>query len=791
VENELFADNNGAMENVVPGVLLRLKATDIIHMAGLTTASLGQEYCHMGAVLKPQRQGASLSGTVRVAHASSRVALALIGELDEDASAGESRRYDVSITIQSTTSWDYICTCNERSERICAHAAALLYYWLAEPTAFVPIAQPAKKQEPERLPAPPKQSLKSYARPQAKSYAPAAPSIVETGQAPARAPEHETRITLPAGKVVELLQRYGQEELRSLAREYELTVTGLNKQQIIMALLEALQQPEAIRRVAASLEKAPRQLLAVITLSGGTVSEGELRGLYERFSLSRAGQLQDLLQVLQAKGLLFRKGLSREHGWFVPEEVRAALRVTVPISHYALSVHDIPEVSKQQLQKLLSELLLLARALDGYLLSTEEREWLDQTTRDEQPVFSNHLPEALLQTAQQVVSRPAEYLSFLVRLLRLAGFVLREEERLRVLPDCTALLLGPSSMQTARTLFDLWLKQTALDELQALQAGGIRVAFHRDSLNRPLLRAGELESENCEARQTLIALLTRVPFGQWVTFAPFARFVYRLNPLFLQHRQRLNPQPHWWLETDDRHPLRPQLWNDWSRAEKVYLEYLLRGPLSWWGLCATVVSAEQQVQAFCLLPQAKHLLFADALPEPAFVDFREGLPLVEIENTTTLRVAPGAQAWPILDRLESFLQPAGVDQGKLLYRLSPGKMAAALDRGMRPEPLLELLEALQETRADESLRALLAQVRHWLNCYGRARLYTGVTILETADPGIMAELTAQVDLEEKQVLRIQPTMAIVRNEMVDQLIEELKRRGQTPLLHTEGQYGVE
>ena len=99
-----------------------------------------------------------------------------------------------------------------------------------------------------------------------------------------------------------------------------------------------------------------------------------------------------------------------------------------------------------------------------------------------------------------------------------------------------------------------------------------------------ILRIGELEAENSEARQAIVALLAQVPLHQWIHFPAFARFVYRLTPLFLQRRQRLFSSPHWWIEQEGRllHPLQ---WQDWLRAEFSYLTELLCGPLHWWGIC--------------------------------------------------------------------------------------------------------------------------------------------------------------------------------------------------------------
>ncbi len=66
------------MGNIVPSPLRRLRAADIIRMAGLATASLGQEYCRAGAVHSTKRQSTRISGLVDVQYTGKR------GELSQD-----------------------------------------------------------------------------------------------------------------------------------------------------------------------------------------------------------------------------------------------------------------------------------------------------------------------------------------------------------------------------------------------------------------------------------------------------------------------------------------------------------------------------------------------------------------------------------------------------------------------------------------------------------------------------------------------------------------------------------
>ena len=156
---------------------------------------------------------------------------------------------------------------------------------------------------------------------------------------------------------------------------------------------------------------------------------------------------------------------------------------------------------------------------------------------------------------------------------------------LHALPNAARLLLGSNRAEVAHELFTHWLNRVSYDELFDLQDEGLRLRCRANMMIQPALRSGELEVENMDARQTLIALLAQAPAGQWINFSTFARFVYRLNPTFLQRRQSQFATPHWWIEQEEGRSLHPTLFGDWMLAEGRYLAQLLQGPLYWWGIC--------------------------------------------------------------------------------------------------------------------------------------------------------------------------------------------------------------
>ncbi len=807
------------MDNVVPGALQRLRAADIIRMAGLAAASTGQEYCRTGAVHSTQRQGARISGMVNAPH----VVDALTAEPGADHAspmAANQHHCPVEVEIHNAHSWTSTCPCRTNAPLLCVHAAALLYQWLAHPGAFVsstPAAELSGHQRnggeaPDAAPAP--------APVAPRSTRPLHPMYTSLGQRGSEA----------VSDLLNILMQLGLSELRGIAREYELPINGLTKQALAEAILDTLKHAEVVRRVAATLEKPQRQLLAALTLAGGSMTDDDLRGLFERFSLGQPNQLQRMLVTLQGKALLFRTSLHNtttqtsslsgtllDIGWYVPIEVCAALRVSVPITPFDVEQEGEKRVTQHHREpySILADLFLVARALDGYQLGQDD-EWHETTKLSHipeampYPRMSSYLSTdgsvpvpppadmpstALLATLQANIPRTPAFLTFAVRLLHLSGILHKDDDNashLRILSNAAQLLLAPTQTAVLRDLFELWLTQSSYGELFLLQEDGLRLRCRATALNMPVLRSGELDAENSEARQTIVALLAQVPSNQWISFPAFARFVYRLNPQFLQRRQRLFPVPHWWIEQNEGRPFRAVQLSDWLRAEIYYLAHLLSGPLHWWGICDVALSADGRLQAFRLTPLADWLFSGAQLPKDVAVhDYHLPSESLEVVDIDAVLVACSSRTWPIIDVLEIFTQAAGVCHNRLCYRLTPKALGDALSRGLRPTRLLELLRhiATNDTQYVGPLPELSSQLEHWIASYGRVRIYTGVALLETADAVVMRELAATTSLEEQIVQTIHPTLHVLKRTAPERLLDDLKRRGQTPLLHDEEFYG--
>ncbi|HEY1353240.1 MAG TPA: hypothetical protein VGF67_26815 [Ktedonobacteraceae bacterium] len=810
------------MDDIVPDVLQRLHGADVISMAGLTGASLGQEYCRRGYVSLMRRQGTRLSGVVVVPEAFADIREepeeSELQEEESPAATSSFQHFEVTVDVMSSAACQVVCSCGKQATVICIHAAALLNQWMRQPQSFIVFHPPPEGEVAESPPSEPQEGIavpRSHnIQVVSASHTPSASRTSSYAAFPHRRPTVST--------VSETLAQFGLSELRSVAREYGIELTGLNKQQLIEALTGMLGQPEAIRRMVGTLEKPPRQLLAAFALAGGSMSDEDLRGLFERFSLGRSGSLQDMLVSLQAKLLIVRTSFNHslhQHfnlglapldlRWYIPREVHEALHITLPITPFNVEVpsgkgskSSLPILRLAAKDKLLANLLLIARALDGLPGGQEERRPLrnssllsgGRSSADGSlaiPPPADLPVPAVIDALDARLSCPPAFLRFAVRLLRQAEIVATEErgeQKLHVLPDAAHLLLGPERDEALHRLFVHWADQASSTELAELAEHGLRVRCRATPLNQPDLRRGELEQENSEARQDILALLGRVNVGEWMNFSAFARFFYRLRPTFLQRRQHLFPSPHWWIEQEEGRPLHPMQLADWLKAEGRYLANLIQGPLHWWGLCDIAVSINEQLLAFRMTPLAHALLRGqqpgehDPAPEPFG---GEGTALT-VSAGGSLLAGCWPDNWPLLASIERFAEPGGVQDGKLLYELTAHSLSQAISQGHDPQELLALLRVEPEPGEAGAWPRLLQDMEQRITNYGRIRLYTDVSLLQTVDSSVMQHLTAITSLERQTLRPIQPTLLLLKKQGADRLLEELKRRGQAPLLHGEG-----
>jgi hypothetical protein len=160
---------------------------------------------------------------------------------------------------------------------------------------------------------------------------------------------------------------------------------------------------------------------------------------------------------------------------------------------------------------------------------------------------------------------------------------------------------------------------------------------------------------------------------------------------------------------------------------------------------------------------------------------------IDIAESGDLSILCTFANWPQIELIERFAEVKGAQGNRLCYQITPRSLGEAFARGESPNPLLKLIHSMAEYQhsiaPNGPLARLLEQLERRIASYGRVRFYTNASLLEAADQQVVRELSATTSLQEHSIRSINPTLLILKKNAIENLFDELKRRGQVPLLH--------
>ncbi len=776
------------MDDYLPAALLHLREADIIRLCGLARAARGQEYERTGQARQAEREAGTLRASI-LEGAAPRSAQARFADLGLDA-------------------WE--CSCSPSPDPTasggslpCEHVAALLYLWVRDPGQFRVAGA-----SPESVSALIASDRQARVRQQGDVALPE----------PASAPDAPA--PLPLAARLEQLDSVTRRFLHLLAlaeggvtedeAQRLFTRLGLGEPEEALSALERLRLRGLAQPVFAAASLSGRASASADGSTGWAVGEAVLA------HLPRALPLQPLV---------------RSGGEEAPEQSEA------PQPSEA-AWEDLPSAAGLREQRATFDLpalffLLVAQMVDRTALALEPAPTQKIAARS-----TYDLDAALAQRWAQSLGAAPEQLRFGLALLRLLGFAPQpapapsDAARSQSQPETAEgvrqglapasaretllrayrLLLGRPSVEVAPDLFQHWLHAHSARELVDLRDAGVRVA----SLSqRETRHAPDIAAENQAARQVVVRLLRWAPAGRWWSFGSLVEFLWRFQPGFLRGQQQTFLRPQWWLERlPDGQPLSLDVRAEWRQGEGRYLALLMRRALHWQGIVDLALDAQGRLQGFRITPTGAFLLGAApaALAEgprgappgtaahrlgrasgaseappgdsgaPVPPGLAGGTPLAANLFAEALQpLEAGALLAPLAalseERLETLLwwcEPAGAAAAGLRFLPSAERAAAALDAGQDVQAWLAWLE-------QSPLSALVEQGRRWAAMYGQVRVDESAMLLEVADPALLRELEATLNLSEQFIDHLlAPGLAVLRPDAADALVSELQRRGYTP-----------
>lgn len=325
-----------------------------------------------------------------------------------------------------------------------------------------------------------------------------------------------------------------------------------------------------------------------------------------------------------------------------------------------------------------------------------------------------------------------------------------------------------------RMLFNLWRQSLiGLTELRlALQREpGLRVertVGYQYAYSPRLFTPTDLARELSLARGFVARLLQELPANVWYDWFSFAEAAWQQNPNFLHNY--VGPDV-WGIAARGRKRLDPKRRGDWDRGYRPILAAILEGPLRWLGVVEVGYKGRRMV-AFRLTPTGAWLLRGEGRP-PTLREVAAGEAPVTWLDDETFRVLPGPATIDVLPLADILAIPT---QRAFVYKLSDEGIQEAFARGIEPATIATRFE-----KAGAPLPPATRQrIETLWSRFGYIHLYEKLTVLELADDLALREILANTSLHQHMVHQFSPRLVVVEDSAVDELVEELIKKGYTP-----------
>jgi hypothetical protein len=342
--------------------------------------------------------------------------------------------------------------------------------------------------------------------------------------------------------------------------------------------------------------------------------------------------------------------------------------------------------------------------------------------------------------------RQPDALDFHLHLLR--QLALAEDpgagEPVRLAPERVQPFLQAAASERARRLAEAWRDSREWNDLLAVPG----LVFEGKSWR----------NDPHAARQAILALLARVPPGDWWSLESFVAAVKDRQPDF----QRPAGDYDSWYIRDANSGAFLRGFENWDRVDGALVRWLIEQPLAGLGLVDISAPAAERsaARAFRLTPYGAALLGLAGWPEAA-----EPAPLeVLAGGLVRARAGEGAACGGYdrfqLARISDWLPLETADGGLVYpYRLSPASLARGTRKGISPGRILTFLE--RAAAGQPGLPALAAAVRRW-EAQGAEASLGELVVLKLGSPELLASLRQAPGLGELLGEALGPAAVSVR-----------------------------
>lgn len=284
--------------------------------------------------------------------------------------------------------------------------------------------------------------------------------------------------------------------------------------------------------------------------------------------------------------------------------------------------------------------------------------------------------------------------------------------------------------QVDTTLVRKHLESSRLDEFRQIAKSWIESKTFNDLLFVPeLVFEGEWENHPLISRQTVINRLKNSQPDTWWNIQTFISSFKKDEPEFLRQS---NDYDNWYIRLE-KHEEYLQGFENWNQIEGRYLNYLITGPLHWFGI-VDLGSRDKNVEtlSFRLSQFSKHLF-----DEQENIQETEESDQVFITDKLILDI-PKTCKRTIRYHLSRFCELDRIVRENFRYRITVESLQKARDFGLEVDQLIKLL---QKHSAGRLSKNVIQAIKRWEEKGVEATISPHL-ILRVHDPEILKELKA-------------------------------------------------
>jgi hypothetical protein len=656
------------------------------------------------------------------------------------------------------------CDCDQdQDEGLCVHTIALLLAWIEMRDVF---ARVSSSEDPIAV------------------IPPMPPAILEGANVPS--PEQILE------NYRKLLESQTVPQMREMAAQRGVRLTGLRRDGILQALAEGLAQPDNLAGSFQRLSAPGRLVLALMNTIAKDTHRNALTSMMKvldaLLSENFPGQTAlTSLRELTREGLLFLENGNHRLPLAVTFSKLQAPGLVVRYSGKIEKAGPLAGPGAHSFSRLALWLLLLGQA--GALECLPEQRQVDyggwpgspsgkDRNRRDWPVspFPCYLTLESQRRVAGITGLPAEMIDFTAALLDFAGLWAHGAPQ-KLQPVFTSWLQLSPGQQSRFLLQRARLFESAVELELARSSGEFQIK--RDPYNSPSLR--DLLRYLAGGRRLVFDLLALLAPGEWYDVEVLLRRLYLLTPDMLVIQAGARGV---WLE-DKGGRVNLSLYQAWRRTYgQVYLS-VLTGPAAWLDIC-DLNWVDGIPAAFRLTEFGAYVLGVYDQVEQAGVPalspslgFTSGEVL---EVDPVLATAEVISLVMLLGQVETGWAPSSEKKlsaggSRLAYRLQTTGLGRAFEAGWTAD---RIRKVLQEAAQAQMPPALEKTIQGTWERYGRLHLYPDMALIQFADDYCLPELLTGTRLGQHLLYQFSPRLVAIRPDGVEPLLKELRERGYTP-----------